>query len=165
MEHDYVHLYTESTDTAPDPLATGVVNDAIRLFAISLPLQASKVQEGILEQISSMLASISQQSPAKYVAVCINIATALYLALQVGSKETMYASGNLKTNEIEKAMQELLHVSLFALKAFHRTYVVRRSSLYTRIRRFETLERKHLVAFAKVQEANSHRVKSAFLLN
>ena len=47
---------------------------------------------------------------AKHVAVCINVATALYLALQVGSKETTYASGNLKTTEIEKAMQELLHV-------------------------------------------------------
>ena len=95
-----------------DPLDTGVVNAAIRLFAVCLPLQASRIQEGLLEQLSTLYASTSgQQNATKRTAVAINVATALLYSLQVAARETSFAAGTLRSAGVEKALQELLHVS------------------------------------------------------
>jgi HEAT repeat-containing protein 5 len=114
-EHDSIHLYTNnssSTYNMPNPPATEVVNSAIELFAITLPLYPSKVQESILEQISSFLSSSNlQRDPARKAAMTVNIAVALLSALKVAVKETESRSGDLRGSPVEKVIQELLHVS------------------------------------------------------
>lgn len=90
-----------------------MVNAAINLFAICLPLQTPKVQESILEQISSFLSANSlQRDPARKAAMIINIALALLSALKVAVKETRSASGDLKGPAVEKVMQDLIHVCI-----------------------------------------------------
>jgi hypothetical protein len=111
-EHDSLALYKGSLrelQESPHPLATQVVNAAIQLFATSLPLQSSKVQESILEQLSSFLsAGDLHRDPARKAAMSVNIATAVFSALKVAVKETSLAPGNLQTEGVEKAMRELL---------------------------------------------------------
>lgn len=95
----------------PDPPITEVVNVAISLFAITLSLQAPKVQESILEQMATALsASGLQRDPARKAAMTVNIAVALLATLTIAVKETTCDSGNLRSPEIEKPLQELLHV-------------------------------------------------------
>jgi hypothetical protein len=95
-----------------DPLATQVVNAAIHLFATSLPLQAPRVQESILEQLSSFLSENNlQRDPARKAAMSVNIATALFLALKVAVRETSLPPGDLRTDGVAKATRELLRVS------------------------------------------------------
>ncbi|KZF21359.1 HEAT repeat protein-like protein [Xylona heveae TC161] len=112
IEHDSVSLYLSPlrrTEQLPDPPATEVVNAAIQLFAICLPLQSSKVQEGVLEQIATFLSTNSlQRDPARKAAMTINVATALLSTLKIAVKETSCAAGNLKAPPVEKGMQELL---------------------------------------------------------
>lgn len=109
IEHDSLRVYTNNNARPPDPPTTDVVNSAICLFAICLPLQPPKIQQGVLEQISTLLAS-SQQSAAKSISITINIAMAAYLTMQVATRETSYSAGDMKAPEVHKAMQELLHV-------------------------------------------------------
>jgi hypothetical protein len=93
-------------------LATQVVNSAIHLFATSLPLQAPKVQESILEQLSSFLSDPNlQRDPARKAAMSVNIAAALFSALKVAVRETSLVPGDVKSEGVEKAMRELLRVS------------------------------------------------------
>ncbi|KAI9673092.1 MAG: hypothetical protein M1829_004406 [Trizodia sp. TS-e1964] len=111
-EHDSVSLYINSTDDMddlPDPPATEVVNSAISLFAISLPLQPPKVQESILEQIATFLSASSlQRDPARKAAMTVNIAIALLATLKVALKETSSLPGDLRSPGVEKILQELL---------------------------------------------------------
>lgn len=89
-----------------------MVNTAIILFAVALPLQTPKVQESSLEQLTTILASYAKQrDPARKAAITINVATALLLALVVAAKETQYAHGNLSSQAVQKLLQDLLHVS------------------------------------------------------
>jgi hypothetical protein len=89
-----------------------VVNSALQLFAICLPLQTPKVQESILEQMTSFLSAGSlQRDINRKTAMMVNIAYGLLSALKVAVKETRSASGSLKGAAVEKVMQELLHVS------------------------------------------------------
>jgi HEAT repeat-containing protein 5 len=110
-----VTIYVPTADRSfgvPDPPATEVVNAAITLFATTLPLYNSKVQESILEQISSFLSSSSlQRDPARREAISVNIAVALLSALKVAVKDTRSAPGDLRGEAVERVMQELLHVS------------------------------------------------------
>ncbi|KAI9832561.1 MAG: hypothetical protein M1819_004351 [Sarea resinae] len=111
-EHDSVSLYispVQDSDDLPDPPATEVVNSAITLFAISLPLQSSKVQESILEQVVTYLsANVLQRDPARKTAMTINVATALLATLKVAVRETLSAPGDIKNSAVEKIIQELL---------------------------------------------------------
>ncbi|KAF3041566.1 hypothetical protein E8E12_007909 [Didymella heteroderae] len=112
-EHDSISLYNPSRDPTelPDPPATEVVNSALQLFAICLPLQTPKVQESILEQMTSFLSAGSlQRDINRKTAMMVNIAYGLLSALKVAVKETRSASGSLKGVAVEKVMQELLHV-------------------------------------------------------
>lgn len=115
-EHDSISLYIgkdTDNDELPDPPATEVVNAALNLFAILLPLQTPKVQESILEQITSFMSANSlQRDPARKAAMTVNIAAALLGALKVANKETLSAAGDLKGQAVEKVMQEMLHVSI-----------------------------------------------------
>ncbi|GME34728.1 Armadillo-like helical protein [Neofusicoccum parvum] len=112
-EHDSISLYIgkdTDNDELPDPPATEVVNAALNLFAILLPLQTPKVQESILEQITSFMSANSlQRDPARKAAMTVNIAAALLGALKVANKETLSAAGDLKGQAVEKVMQEMLH--------------------------------------------------------
>lgn len=96
----------------PDPPATEVVNAALQLFAICLPMQTPKIQESILEQITSFLAATSlQRDINRKTAIVVNIAYAILSALKVAVKETRSPAGSLKGTAVEKVMQDLLHVS------------------------------------------------------
>ncbi|KAF2491330.1 ARM repeat-containing protein [Lophium mytilinum] len=113
-EHDSLTLYINNSDdlnNLPDPPSTEVINAAINLFAICLPLQTPKVQESILEQMSSFLSANNlQRDPGRRSAMMVNIAMALLATLKVAVKETRSASGDLRGGAVEKVMQELLHV-------------------------------------------------------
>jgi hypothetical protein len=108
-------LYIGTTNDAtelPDPPATEVVNAALQLFAICLPLQTPKIQESILEQMTSFLSANSlQRDINRKTAMMVNMACALLLTLKVAVKETRSPSGSLKGVAVEKVMQDLLHVS------------------------------------------------------
>ncbi|KAJ8608449.1 hypothetical protein MRB53_039614 [Persea americana] len=101
-----------TTSVRPILFATSAVNAGVRLFAQSLPHQSAKIQEGVLEQVSTLLApSTAQQSPGRYAALTTNVSVALLLALQPGGKDGGLGVGTLRGTESEKAIQELLHVS------------------------------------------------------
>ncbi|KAL5427649.1 hypothetical protein PMIN04_001153 [Paraphaeosphaeria minitans] len=113
-EHDSISLYIRKVNdpfNLPNPPATEVVNSALQLFAICLPLQTPKIQESILEQITSFLSAGSlQRDVHRKSAMMVNIAYALLGALKVAVKETRSASGDLKGSAVEKIIQELLHL-------------------------------------------------------
>ena len=97
----------------PDPPATEVVNSAISLFAMALPLQQAKVQEGSLEQLSMYLSAKSlSRDPGRKAAITVNIALALLNALKVSSSETSASPGDLKTLPVEKCMDDMLRVGV-----------------------------------------------------
>lgn len=111
LEYDAIHLCAERADIIPDPLETAVVNAAIRLYAVCLPLQSSRIQEGLVEQLSTFYASAAGgQNSLKQTAAAINVATALLFSLQVAAKETPFVPGTLRSPGVEKALQELLRV-------------------------------------------------------
>lgn len=88
------------------------MNAALQLFAICLPLQTPKIQESILEQMTSFLsANILQRDINRKAAMMVNIAYALLSALKVAVKETRSPPGDLKGSAVEKVIQGLLHVS------------------------------------------------------
>ncbi len=95
----------------PDPPATEVVNSAITLFAVALPLQNPKVQEGALEQMATYLSSSSlQRDPGRKAAVTANAAVALLGALKVALGETNAERGDLRHPTVERYLQEMLRV-------------------------------------------------------
>ncbi|GBF62184.1 pof6 interactor protein [Trichophyton mentagrophytes] len=111
-EHDSVLLYYAkniNSDHLPDPPQTEVVNSAIELFSVTLPLQNPKVQESSVEQIATMLSSHSlNRNPGRKAAMTANIAIALLYTLRVSVNETPYLPGNLKHVAVEKLFQELI---------------------------------------------------------
>ncbi|KAH7371998.1 HEAT repeat protein-like protein [Pyrenochaeta sp. MPI-SDFR-AT-0127] len=113
-EHDSIALYIGTSNDAtdlPDPPATEVVNAALQLFAICLPLQSTKIQESILEQMTSFLSASSlQRDVNRKTAMMVNVAYAVLSALKVAVKETRSAPGSLKGPAVEKVMQDLLHL-------------------------------------------------------
>ena len=111
LEHDASLLYIGSADSPglPDPAATEVVNMAIQLFAFVFPLTPPKVQESVLEQITTFVAAGSlQREPGRKAAINVNVATALLSTLRVAVKETKSSPGNITNMAVEKLMQELL---------------------------------------------------------
>jgi HEAT repeat-containing protein 5 len=59
---------------------------------------------------SFLSANSLQRDFNRKTAMMVNIAFALFSALKVAVKETRSATGDLKNQTVEKAMQELLHV-------------------------------------------------------
>ena len=115
-EHDSICLYVNrhsGDETLPDPPATEVVNAAVTLFATAFPLQSSKVQEGLLEQVATFLSSPSlQRDPGRRAAITVNSAVALLSALKVAVGETLADRGDVKSQTVEKAFEEILRVNL-----------------------------------------------------
>lgn len=99
------------TNELPDPPPTEVVNSAITLFAIALPLQNPKVQEGVLEQMATHLSASSlQRDPGRKAAITVNAAMALLGALKVTLGETQSERGDLRHPTVERYLQEILRV-------------------------------------------------------
>ncbi|KAJ5041490.1 HEAT repeat protein-like protein [Bipolaris maydis] len=123
-EHDSISLYIRKSDESyefPDPPATEVVNAALQLFAICLPLQTARIQESILEQMTSFLSASSlQRDINRKTAMMVNIAYAVLSALKVAVKETRSAPGSLKGAAVEKVMQDLLHLFIILPDPFIR---------------------------------------------
>lgn len=115
-EHDSVYLHVQGDhngEDLPDPPATEVVNSAITLFATALPLQSSKVQEGTLEHLATLLSSNSlQRDPGRKAAVTANAGLAILGALKVALRETSAEPGDLKHPAVERYFQEFLHVRI-----------------------------------------------------
>jgi len=113
-EHDSIALYRHSAfggGKLPDPPATEVVNAAIQLFAVALPLQTARIQESIIEQLTSFLVDGNlQRDPARRAAITVNIVTALLNAFKVAAKETSLPYGDLRSEAVLKATRDLLHV-------------------------------------------------------
>ncbi len=87
------------------------MNSAIALFAIVFPSQSAKVQEFILEQLTTNLSAGSlQRAPGRRAAIAINSAMALLGALKVAVGETSAESGDLKHPVVEKSLETLLRV-------------------------------------------------------
>ncbi len=115
LEHDSVSLHVTKADFGldlPDPPATEVINAAITLFAMALPLQGSMVQEGALGQLANFLSSTtSRKDPGRRAAVTINAAMALLGTLKVAVGETIAERGDLKYSTVEKEIEDILRVS------------------------------------------------------
>lgn len=115
QEHDSVCLYTgqqENAEKLPDPPATELVNSAIVLFATALPLQISRIQEGVLEQLATCLSSSSlSRDPGRRAAVTVNAAMALLGVLKVAVGETVAEHGDLRHSSVERTIEEILRVS------------------------------------------------------
>jgi len=76
-------------------------------------MQTPKIQESILEQLTSFLSATSlQRDINRKTAIMANIAYAILSALKVAVKETRSPTGSLKRPAVEKVIQDLLHVSL-----------------------------------------------------
>jgi hypothetical protein len=111
LEHDASVLYIGAADgpSLPDPAATEVVNMAIQLFAFVFPLTPPKVQESVLEQVTTFVAAGSlQRDPGRKAAINVNVATALLSILRVAVKETKSPPGDVTNAAVEKLIQELL---------------------------------------------------------
>lgn len=113
LEHDASLLYIrgseDGTATLPDPPATEVVNMAIQLFAFVFPLTPPKVQESVLEQVTTFVAAGSlQRDPGRRAAINVNVGTALLSTLRVAMRETKCPPGNITNMAVEKLLQEML---------------------------------------------------------
>ncbi|PYI10768.1 HEAT repeat protein [Aspergillus sclerotiicarbonarius CBS 121057] len=109
-EHDSLLLYStrEEDSSLADPHSTGVVNAAIELFSVAIPLHAPKVQESCVEQIATFLSSTGlQRNPGRKAAMVVNIAVALLHALKVSVKEIGSTAGKLNP-ATDKVLQELV---------------------------------------------------------
>lgn len=75
-----------------------------------LPIQQPKVQESILEQLASFLASKSlDRDPGRKAAITVNVAVAILGALKLAMGGQV-SSGSLSTASVLKIMQEILRV-------------------------------------------------------
>ena len=99
-----------------DPPTTRVVNAAIELFALALPLQPPKVQESCLEQLATFVAQPLQREPGRRIGVNINIFTALLGALMVANRETVFSSGQITASGVDRITAEILRVSLQVIR-------------------------------------------------
>ena len=131
-----------------DPPATGVVNAAIDLFSVAVPLHAPKVQESTVEEIATYLSSHTlQRNPGRRAAMAVNVAVALYHALKVAVKETDFDAGSI-SNATDKILQELLQVWSMPTPPSVFLTNLRRDSLWTPMLLFVQSAWRHLDASA-----------------
>ncbi|KAL9084717.1 MAG: hypothetical protein Q9159_005072 [Coniocarpon cinnabarinum] len=109
-EHDALRLYVDRAfDMTPPPTGTGAIDAAIRVFALSVPLQSARVQSGTVEQILSQMShNFGQQSTAKEIALFVNVSCALIETLFMSDKGPAGMNA-VKSIDVEKAYQELFH--------------------------------------------------------
>ncbi|ODQ67020.1 hypothetical protein NADFUDRAFT_49472 [Nadsonia fulvescens var. elongata DSM 6958] len=77
-DHDMAPLLHNHTGEMPVSPATSIIDLSIELFTIMMPVQISKVQETILEQINAYLASCSGKDFLRNQVVVINTVTAIH---------------------------------------------------------------------------------------
>jgi HEAT repeat-containing protein 5 len=115
-ENDAASCYLEGLESNEEitcPAGTEAVNSAVAVFALCLPLQAPKVQESTLEQVTSAISATAlQKDPARKAAITANIALALRSACKVAMGESGSAKGELRNQRTEKGLQYLLHICL-----------------------------------------------------
>ena len=116
-----MHIHGElGQEELPDPPATEVVNSAIALFAMAFPLQDPKIQESVLEQLTTSLSAKSlARDPGRKAAITVNVVLALLGTLKVATTETLATSGDLKHPAVEKSLDDLLRVCLFFYLYFY----------------------------------------------
>jgi hypothetical protein len=115
LEHDSLSLYLGDLGdlgdvyTLPDPPATEVVSIAIKLFAIAFPLTPPKIQESILEQVTTFMSAGSlQRDPGRRAAMNINVAMALLFTLKVAVNETQSPPGDLTNPAVQSLMLDMI---------------------------------------------------------
>ena len=82
---------------------------AIQLFAFVFPLTPPKVQESVLEQVTTFVAAGSlQRDLGRRAAINVNVATALLSTLRVAVRETNSSSGDITNIAVEKLIQDQL---------------------------------------------------------
>ncbi|KAI7254288.1 HEAT repeat protein-like protein, partial [Hortaea werneckii] len=113
-EYDACCCYLgDSTEADPAPPGAEAVNAAIAAFGLCLPLQAPRVQESTLEQISSSMgANALQKDPARKAAITVNISLAIATACKVTIGEVGIHKGDLRRDATENALQSILHICL-----------------------------------------------------
>jgi HEAT repeat-containing protein 5 len=94
--------------------ATSCVNLAIKLFAISLPLQSARIQESTIEQLITTVSQPLQREPGRKAAMQVNTALALLCALAVGNNETPYVPGKINVAAVGQAISDLLTRCIFS---------------------------------------------------
>lgn len=109
-------LESHDSSLEADPPPTQVVNAAIDLFAVVLPLQPPRVQESSLEQLAILLSRPYSREPGKKAALRVNVATAILSALVVANRETRYSSGKLATSSMERIVADVIQVSTYGLQ-------------------------------------------------
>jgi HEAT repeat-containing protein 5 len=120
-EHDSLRLFLlNPDDNNPDTDSppTQVINAAIDLFSVALPLQPPKVQESSVEQLAMLLSRPYTREPGRKAALHLNIMTALLCAFVVANRETRYSYGRLATSSMEKLITDILQVSRFLVKRY-----------------------------------------------
>ncbi|KIW96914.1 uncharacterized protein Z519_02305 [Cladophialophora bantiana CBS 173.52] len=88
--------------------ATSCVNLAIKLFAISLPLQSPRIQESTVEQLITAVSQPLQREPGRKAAMQINTALAFLCAFAVANNETPYNPGKMHVGAVGQVITELL---------------------------------------------------------
>ncbi|KEF60955.1 uncharacterized protein A1O9_02519 [Exophiala aquamarina CBS 119918] len=88
--------------------ATSCVNLAIRLFAISLPLQSPRIQESTVEQLITAVSQPLQREPGRKAAIQVNSALALLCGFAVANHETPFMAGKLNVVATGGVILELL---------------------------------------------------------
>ncbi|KAF9898040.1 hypothetical protein BX616_004571, partial [Lobosporangium transversale] len=97
-EHDPLVIYTTYALPSsvsryslpkPRPVATGVIDAAIELFAILLPLQSSALQGSLMDDLSKMLkSSVLDKNPGRKMAIQVNTVVALLGASKYAMAES-----------------------------------------------------------------------------
>ncbi|KAK9474210.1 armadillo-type protein [Dipodascopsis tothii] len=111
VEHDYVQLMLQSTaahpaDVQPKAAATAVVDSAIEVFVLLFLSKPAKIQESILEQLSSFLnaASLNRNNGRK-MAITTNAVVALLGVLKLYATDK---SGQLQSPAVLNLYMEIL---------------------------------------------------------
>lgn len=95
--------------TLPKFPHTAVVDSAIELFALLLPMQTEKIQQSILEQVASFAGSSSlQKDPGRKAAVTANVALALSGTLKLVALSKSSSKIRLADEAVLNIMQEIL---------------------------------------------------------
>ncbi|KAJ9612101.1 hypothetical protein H2200_003698 [Cladophialophora chaetospira] len=111
IEHDPALIARQDTGLNEAEIsspATSSINLAIKLFAISLPLQSARIQESTIEQLITTVSQPLQREPGRKAAMQFNAALALLCALGVANNETPYIAGKMNVAATGQAITDLL---------------------------------------------------------
>lgn len=162
QEYDSAYLYIKAhrrTTEPPVAPSTEVVNAAIELFAMTLPLQSPHVQESCLEQLLTFLSSTAlHKDPSRLAAIRVNTALALLLAVKHASEQTNVTRSDLKSGPVESALQDILHVGDRCCSIAQR-FNFQQSLLWNRTKLFATWPEKQWATCAAIQGQFSLRDK------